>query len=219
MIISKLSPGTLSSPKNIRRLMQQFRVDENGHQANVNNADMGYGWLHYGIIRAIKPENVLCVGSRYGYIPAVMAQACKDNNHGHVDFVDAGYDQTDLNHWTGVGYWNTNKGKNCFKKHGLDSWITLHVSTTKDFAKNHSTEFQYIYIDGDHSFKGISLDYDLFWPKLSSNGFMLFHDISITDHRPEGKYGVYKFWRKLKSQGIEFPHPWSGLGVIQKNEQ
>jgi hypothetical protein len=41
----------------------------------------------------MRPKRVLCVGSRYGYIPAICAYACKENNYGVVDFVDAGFDE------------------------------------------------------------------------------------------------------------------------------
>ena len=91
---SKLSNNWL-----IEKLMNKFQADELGHQASLKKADLGYGWIHYGLIRQQKPKKLLCIGSRYGFIPAVMAQACKDNNLGKVDFVDAGYGETNKNHW------------------------------------------------------------------------------------------------------------------------
>ncbi len=103
---SKLSNDWL-----INKLMKTFQADQMGHQADINKADLGYGWIHYGLIRQQKPKKLLCVGSRYGFIPSLMAQACKDNNFGKVDFIDAGYGDKDLNNWTGVGYWKTAKGK------------------------------------------------------------------------------------------------------------
>ena len=56
----------------IKDLMLSFHADDVGHLACTKKADLGYGWLHYGFIRQLKPKRVLCVGSRYGFIPAVL---------------------------------------------------------------------------------------------------------------------------------------------------
>ena len=145
-LLQRISHGKLSNDSNINLLMQHFRADESGHQANIASNDLGYGWIHYGLIRQIKPMHVLCIGSRHGYIPAICAQACKDNNKGSVDFVDAGYGKGDKNHWTGVGYWKTKKGKGIFNKHGLKKYITNHITTTSQFAKTNKIMYDYIYI-------------------------------------------------------------------------
>lgn len=197
--------------------MEYFKADTFGHRADIAKADLGYGWVHYGLIRAIKPRRVLCIGSRHGFIPAVLAQACKDNGKGQVDFVDPGYGPEDKNYWTGVGLWRTNKGKELFKKFGFKGWIKLYVTTSEEFAKKVKKDYDYIYIDANHSYKGVFLDYRLFWPRLKANGFMVFHDILVTDPKPEGIYGVSKLWKKIAKHGFfELPFKGSGLGVIQK---
>lgn len=218
--ISLLREGkTLVSERKIKKLMHHFGVDEYGHQANFDRADLGYGWVHYGLIRANKPKNILCVGSRHGYIPAILAQACKDNGIGHVDFVDAGFGDGDEQHWTGEGYWKTKKGESTFLRFDLQNFITLHVMTTDKFKKisNKRIKYDYIYIDGDHSFKGVTRDYELFWPMLRSGGFISFHDISIKGKKPEGEYGVWKLWKKIaKKNAFSLEFLGSGLGVLQK---
>ena len=213
-------PKKISNDWHIWQLMRHFQADERGHQANTQQADLGYGWIHYGLIRQQKPKKLLCIGSRYGFVPAVMAQACKDNEGGIVDFVDAGYGESDKNHWTGKAYWKTKPGLQCFEKFGLEKNIKIFVKTTQEFAQiNKKRTYDYIYIDGDHSYKGASLDYRLFWPKLKKGGFMVFHDVSVTGTLPEGEYGVGKLFNKIKQNQ---PHliinfPISGLGILQKN--
>ena len=200
-------------------LMKYFKVDEYGHEANLDNADLGYGWIHYGFIRQQKPKRILCVGSRHGYIPAILAQACKDNGFGRVDFVDASYDVDEKGSWTGVGYWHTNQGKKCFDNFGLGQYITLFVMKNSTFNEKYKNNFyDYIYIDGDHSLKGVILDFKLFWPKLNKRGFMAFHDICVKEVKPEGIYGVWKFWELIqkKMKGISVNFLGSGLGIIQK---
>ena len=209
----------LSNDWQILQLMKYFQADENGHQAKTIKADLGYGWIHYGLIRQQKPKSLLCVGSRYGFIPAVMAHACKDNGFGKVDFVDAGFGDGDKDHWTGKAYWKSNKGLNCFKDFKLDKNIKIYVETTKTFAQKHKkTIYDYIYIDGNHSYQGVKLDYKLFWPRLRKNGLMLFHDISVIGKLAEGEYGVNKLFNEIsqKTPHLRINYPISGLGILQK---
>lgn len=215
------SSKKISNDLQIERLMKHFLADERGHQANTSKADLGFGWIHYGLIRQQKPKRLLCIGSRYGFIPAVMAQACKDNGFGKVDFVDAGYGSEDQNHWTGQAYWKSNAGLQCFQNFGLKKHIRTFVQTTKDFAKQQSKKtnnYSYVYIDGDHSYQGAKLDYELFWPQLKKGGFMLFHDISVVGRLVEGDYGVGSLFAEIKKNkphlAINFPI--SGLGILQK---
>jgi len=209
----------VSNDWQIRQLMTYFRADEDGHQANVDSADLGYGWIHYGFIRQQKPQKLLCVGSRHGFIPAIMAQACKDSGCGQVDFVDAGFGDKDKNHWTGKAYWHSEEGLNCFKNFGLKNYIKIFVMTTKQFKKENKDEkYDYIYIDGDHSYKGVKFDFDSFWPNLNKNGYMLFHDICVKGTMPEGKYGVWKLFKESSQNNpyLKISYLKSGLGILQK---
>jgi predicted O-methyltransferase YrrM len=218
-LFSKNEKFSLVKEDNIKKLMMHFFADEYGHESNIEKADLGYGWYHYGMIRLIKPKRILCVGSRQGYIPSILAQSCKDNGFGQVDFVDAGYGLDENNHWTGIGFWKTDEGKNVFRNFGLGNHISVFVKTTEAFAKKYSSnKYDYIYIDADHSYKGASRDYDLFWPMLRSGGLMAFHDIGVKENKPEGEYGVWRLWKKIKrgKQTFEVPFSGSGLGSVQK---
>ena len=219
VICRKRAKSSLMDKSVVKQLMNTFHADEYGHEANIELADLGYGWVHYGLLRQIKPRRVLCIGSRHGYIPAILAQACNDNGFGHVDFVDAGYGSDNDNHWTGIGLWKTQAGKNVFRNAGLGNHISVYVQTTIEFADKYPlNEYEYIYVDGDHSYKGVSRDYKLFWPMLRGGGMMVFHDIGVKEKKPEGIYGVWKLWKKIKltKQTMEFSFSGSGLGVLQK---
>lgn len=202
-----------------RKLVAIYNGDE-GHNLNFEQYFLGFGLIHYSFVRNWKPKNVLCVGSRKGFIPAILALACKDNGMGHVDFVDAGYDQDQsTNHWSGVGFWKKNNPVRHFDKIGVSNYITTYVMTTQEYAdKFPKKRYQYIYIDGDHSYKGVKLDYSLFWPRLDKKCFMSFHDVVAHGNLDQGLFGVWKFWTELKNKNnIIFPFPKdSGLGIIQK---
>lgn len=202
-----------------RILIHRFSGDE-GHNIDAQQKFIGFGLMHYAWIRNLKPTNILCVGSRVGFIPAILALACKDNGTGSVDFVDAGYDeQQPTKHWSGIGFWGKNDPKRHFGSIGVSSYITTYVMTTEQYAKKYTNKrYQYIYIDGDHSYVGVSADYRLFWPKLDKNGLMIFHDVVARGYLDDGKFGVWKLWKKIsKKNAVIIPFPKeSGLGIIQK---
>lgn len=206
-----------------KKLISEFCGDITSQNLNSTQQFLGFGLLHYAFVRNTKPKNILCIGSRKGFIPAILALACKDNNHGVVDFVDAGFDESEpQKHWGGIGFWKTPEAKIHFDKISVQKYIRLHVMKTDDFAKKvkKNRKYQYIYIDGDHSYKGAKNDYTLFWPHLSTNGFMVFHDIQAKGKLDKGIFGVHKLWLELqkKNDTICFPFPEeSGLGIVQKS--
>jgi len=201
----------------VQKLISLYARSDNWHNLDYKTSNLGYGYIHYSMIRNLQPDRVLCIGSKYGFIPAICALACRDNQKGIVDFVDPGYDfhSSDPHHAGGVGLWKKIDPHKYFRPFGLNQYLTLHLTTSKQYSVDHKHyHFQYIHIDGDHTTKGVKTDFDLFWPKLESPGFMAFHDI-YTQGYPDVQ--VSKFWQKLKDlyPAIEFPGD-SGLGLIQK---
>lgn len=213
----------ISNNNGIKRLIRSYARGDVWHNQEKTTGNLGYGWIHYALIRNFKPKNILCVGSKYGFIPAVCATGCRDNKYGKVDFVDASMDMNEVNkvagnHWGGVGFWKKCDPKKYFGKFELQNFIDLYVLTTENFAKKYSKKtYDYIHIDGDHSYKGVKLDFDLFWPKLNKGGFMAFHDIASPD-KDGNVYGTRDFWTELKKKykvTFEFNKD-PGLGIIQK---
>lgn len=206
----------------VRRKISRILVEKYfgywGHGVDKEQFFLGFGLIHYALVRNVKPKHILCVGSKQGFIPAILALACKDNRMGHVDFVDAGFDENErVHHWGGVGFWKKNNTREHFGKIGISKQITSFIMTTAEFAKKYpKRKYDYIYLDGNHSYLGIKKDFKYFWPNLSKGGFMLLHDISERGKLSKGIYGTGKFWKELKSQSkISFPLS-SGLGIVQK---
>lgn len=205
--------------KTIARALIEYYDGDDGHQADISTGNLGYGLLHYSIILNCKPTHILCIGSRKGYIPAICSLACIENGVGTVDFVDAGYDSNDKNNWSGIGWWKKVNPLSHFSFLDVHKSLRSFIMTTDEFARLYPhKKYDYIYIDGDHSYKGVTHDWKLFWPKLSKNGFMVFHDVSVRYTKELGSFGVWKLWRKLvKKHSIQFLLPKrSGLGILQK---
>ena len=192
---------------------------QSGHKIDKSTGNLGFGLLHYAFINLIRPERVLCIGSQYGFIPAVCALACKDNRWGHVDFVDAGKEENDKGSWGGKGFWKKTSPQKHFSILSLNSWITVHVMSSNSFARKSKRKWEYIYIDSDHSYEGVRSDYDLFWPRLTAGGMMSFHDINLKGLYKGVEYGVWRFWKELREPyKMAFNFGESSLGFIQKNE-
>jgi hypothetical protein len=190
-----------------------------GQEINYPAGNLGFGFFHYGLVSAIKPKRILCVGSQKGFVPAVCALACKGNNSGHVDFVDAGYQEGHPKAWSGKGFWSRSKANKHFTFILGDGWISSYIMTSKEFVERYpDRRYYYIYIDADHTFEGVQKDYRLLWPLLNKGGFMAFHDIFPKgSFRGKYKFGVWRFWKILSTQKKSFYLPGrSGLGVIQK---
>lgn len=214
----------LINKSNIKHFINIYAKEDNWHKLDKNKGGLGYGWIHYALIRIIKPKKVLCVGSKWGFIPAICALACKDNGKGIVEFVDAGFDMKDYNgpgeHWGGMGWWKKCEPKKYFGKYALERHIKLYVMRSSEFAqKNGKFKYGYVHIDGDHSYRGIKYDFETFWPKVTSGGFLAIHDIGSPD-KYGNMYGTRKIWKEIKKCNkykiIEINED-PGVGIIQKD--
>lgn len=72
----------------------------------------------------------------------------------------------------------------------------------------------FLYIDADHTFKGVKTDFELYSPLVKEGGLIAFHDICNMKPHHEVRF----FWEKIKSQysHIEIlgPETKTGTGVI-----
>lgn len=188
-----------------------------GHEVDINRGHIGFGILHYAFITTLRPGRVLCIGSQKGFIPAICAIACKDNNFGHIDFVDAGKGSRDTHSWGGIGFWKIQDNNEHFSPFNLNQFITTYVMTSKKFASKYRRKYEYIYIDGDHSYEGVKSDFEAYWPKLKPGGIMSFHDITLKGKSQGIEFGVWKLWKELdKKHFISIIARENGVGFIQK---
>lgn len=88
-----------------------------------------------------------------------------------------------------------------------------------------------LFIDGDHSYEGVKLDFDKFLPLVGENGIIAFHDICEDHYSRFGKRtsnftgGVPQFWKEIQNQfpeSVEFVHDQKqdgfGIGLIHKRK-
>ncbi len=72
----------------------------------------------------------------------------------------------------------------------------------------------FLFIDGDHTFLGVKLDYLMYKHLVKPGGWIAFHDIKDTWFHQSVNCRVDQLWSELKGNKIEFIEPSTGYGGI-----
>jgi predicted O-methyltransferase YrrM len=88
-------------------------------------------------------------------------------------------------------------------EHGLRELVTPLRGTTLEVSKVLPwwETFDFIFIDGDHGFHGLSTDLALWWPRLKKGGWMAGHDLE--GGFPTVQQALNAFWGKEGRPGYE----------------
>lgn len=102
--------------------------------------------------------------------------------------------------------------------YALDS----HEDSTLELIKGKCNEFDFIFIDGDHTLEGVTKDFEMYKSLLKKGGVIAFHDVVVHTLYPEVK--IYELWAELKKQYeykefIDLDYVtdhgyWGGIGAI-----
>lgn len=74
---------------------------------------------------------------------------------------------------------------------------------TVEYIKSLGIKFDFIFIDGDHSYEGVKNDYEKYKQFLAHNGYMAFHDIVYSQENEANNCRVDKLWNELDTYGSE----------------
>ncbi|MBI2436498.1 MAG: class I SAM-dependent methyltransferase [Candidatus Magasanikbacteria bacterium] len=89
-------------------------------------------------------------------------------------------------------------------------------------VKTWDNAFDFIFIDGDHRYDAVKQDFEDWYPLLSDNGFVAFHDaapVTSDPHNPhQGYEGPIRLVEELGSfDGLKYIGSYDSLVVFQKN--
>ncbi len=159
-----------------------------GHAQRAEDANLGLGWIYYGLARTLRPASVVVIGSWRGYVPLVLGKALADNTEsGEVIFIDPSLVDD---------FWkDADAVKGWFNGFGLTN-VRHYPLTTQQFVQTDAYRSMapagMVFIDGYHAIEQVEYDYASFRDKLAPGGVMLFHDSRRV--RPSGIYGADKVY-------------------------
>lgn len=167
----------------------------------------------FWLMNALKPSTFVELGTHSGNSYFAFCQAVKELGLGAQCYA--------------VDTW---QGDDHAGRYGDEIFTTVtrhHDSHYKSFSKLVRSTFDQalagfadksidlLHIDGLHTYEGVRHDFESWFPKLTSNAIVLFHDTNVLDRG----FGVFKLWEELaaKYPSLEFLHS-NGLGVISVSE-
>ncbi|HKU76839.1 MAG TPA: class I SAM-dependent methyltransferase [Pyrinomonadaceae bacterium] len=201
----------------LKQIKESFAPDgaaEREHNAQPESA--GFGSIHYSLITNLRPEKVLAIGSRHGYVPSIIALALKANGAGTLDFVDANYGDTTHGvdvAFGGVENWSGDPAEK-FARFGLRDVISFHIQLSSEFFAACESKYGYIYLDGNHSYEGSRFDFEESLKVATANALIVLHDVAVT----QPGFGVKQLFTELddsRYSKILIP-AWPGLGIVQR---
>jgi hypothetical protein len=199
----------------IYKKVSQYKWNLNKLPHESNNNHLGYGDVHISLLSLHKPKNILAIGSHSGFIPAILGMTAKTYG-GQIDFVDANYSASLMGKDAhgGDGLWTQEYQQYFINTFDLCNTIQFHIETTRQFFAHNSKQYQYIYLDGDHSYDGVSYDFEQARLCSGPGSFITLHDAKVDDGWRGYRFGVGTLLKSLMLPYIivgSFP----GLAIIQ----
>lgn len=205
----------------LRRVIATPGLQGMGHGQTIEDLNLGFGWVYYGLARACRPQHIVCIGSYRGFVPMMFARALRDNGAGgQVTFIDPSFVD---DFWTSppeVADW--------FAQYEVPN-IKHHHMTTQDYRASGLLSkippVDFLFVDGYHSADQAQFDHETFMPHLADDSLIFFHD-SMT-RKVSGIYGneraytysVCDYISTLKSrrdlQVMDFPFG-DGLTLVKQ---
>lgn len=166
-------------------------------------------------VEALKPKVVVEIGTRMGGTLFLFTKmSAPDATVVSIDFPDG----------HGGGY---KKSRELFYRSfaqppqqihliKADSHSAETLSSLQDLLKGKPIDF--LFIDGDHSYEGVKMDYEMYGPLVRSGGLIAFHDNKPT--AANSWSGVIPFWDELEREAdtnkfFGEEDNWGGMGVVR----
>jgi Methyltransferase domain len=197
-----------------------------GHHEEPANLNLGFGFVYYGLVRALRPRHVLVIGSGFGFSVVCLALGLKDNGRGRLTFVDPSYSvfrDGPLRTVGGAAYWDDpQKVRAHFRRFGVERVVTHHkVTSAQLFADYEARDLPSIdlaFIDGNHAYGEVRDDFLNVLRHARRNSYVLLHDTNIYVRELVRHAGV-KRWLKVIAahqddfEVIDFPFA-SGVALV-----
>jgi predicted O-methyltransferase YrrM len=175
---------------------------EKAARANFNSGLGDSAWLLYGLCRSLKPAVAVEIGSARGKSACYIGMALKENGSGKLYAVDP-HASTGWNDSNSVETFEIMQAH--LRQLGVEKQVTIVRETSRAALPRVPASIDLLFIDGDHSYDGVSADWEMFTPRMSEFGVVVFHD-TLWDLRPDERWsrpdmGVPRFVEDLRAKG------------------
>jgi predicted O-methyltransferase YrrM len=222
-----------------RRLTPSFSLNEDvlrltlkeakpfGHNEDAANLNLGFGFIYYGVVRAVRPKHVLVIGSGYGFSVVCLALALKDNGRGTLTFVDPSYSLVKHGPFKtigGRGTWDDPSGvQKHWRRFGVEGIVTHYRLTSEElfgaYEEKGLAKIDLAFIDGSHTYKDVKNDFISVVKNARKGSYVFLHDTNIYFRELLRHAGV-KRWinvvgaAKDAFQIVDFPYS-SGVALVR----
>lgn len=156
-------------------------------------------WLLHGLVRALRPETCVEIGSTSGWSTCHIGLALKENFSGRLFAIDP-HGPTAWNDRGPVDTYPTLRRN--LRRCGLGDFVEIVRATSEVAARGWARSIDFLFIDGDHSLQGVRRDWELFSPFLGEFSVAVFHDTTWERHGPNRPdMGVPHFVDELRREG------------------
>lgn len=198
-----------------------------GHNEDAANLNLGFGFLYYGLVRALRPQHVVVIGSGYGFSVVCLALGLRDNDEGSLSFVDPSYSvltHGPLHTVGGTSQWgDPQRVHEHFRRFGVEDIVTHFKSTSAEFfdayREHRLPDIDLVFIDGNHSYDAVRGDFLAALHYARRNSYLLLHDTNIYVRELVGHAGVKRWLREVarereRFEVIDFPFS-SGVALVR----
>jgi predicted O-methyltransferase YrrM len=176
-------------------------------------------WVLYGLVRALRPDVCVEIGSARGKSACYIAMALEENNRGKLYAIDP-HTTTDWNDTQTVDSFSIIQRNLHFV--GVSPRVELIRKLSPDAASSWNQKIDLLFVDGDHSYEGVRQDWELFRPHMSKFGVVAFHDTAwevaaVDENIRRSDMGVPRLVDELRQEGypvITLPND-CGLSIVQ----
>jgi len=163
-------------------------------------------------VRTLAPNRVLEIGTANGGTLFLLTRVSAPDAHVISVDLPGGPFGGDKNEWKHSIWKAFATGRQKMTLLRADSHKHETLERVRQHLDGHALDF--LMIDGDHTYDGVKMDFEMYSPMVRSGGLIAFHDICPHPHGFGGE--VFRYWQDVKKgrQATEFvENPATGFGI------